>query len=127
LLLVAAGSGVTQMLSITASVLGADDEPPAPLAAERDDVTSAGPTSEVTLVLDGRTTTFSVPRHHTVLDGAQQVRPDLPFAYKGGVCGTCRALVTHGRADMRRDYALDPAEVSADQTQHVPAVRRSAP
>ncbi|MDQ1050999.1 1,2-phenylacetyl-CoA epoxidase subunit PaaE [Streptomyces sp. V4I2] len=91
----------------------ADDEPPAPPAAERNDVTSADPTSEITVVLDGRATTFSVPRHRSVLDGAQQARPDLPFACKGGVCGTCRALVTHGRADMRRNYALEPAEVSA--------------
>ncbi|MFE9438832.1 1,2-phenylacetyl-CoA epoxidase subunit PaaE [Streptomyces sp. NPDC006602] len=91
----------------------ADDKPPAPPTAERDGVASVGPTSEITVVLDGRATTFSAPRHSTVLDGAQQARPDLPFACKGGVCGTCRALVTHGRADMRRNYALEPAEVSA--------------
>ncbi|UUU36543.1 phenylacetate-CoA oxygenase/reductase subunit PaaK [Streptomyces sp. CA-210063] len=90
----------------------ADEEPPAPPTAERDDVTSAGPTSEVTVVLDGRATTYSAPSHRSILDGAQQARPDLPFACKGGVCGTCRALVTHGRADMRRNYALEPAEVS---------------
>ncbi|MET8080973.1 1,2-phenylacetyl-CoA epoxidase subunit PaaE [Streptomyces sp. NPDC005303] len=91
----------------------ADEEPPARTTADHDDVTDDRPTSEVTVVLDGRATTFSAPRQSTVLDGAQQVRPDLPFACKGGVCGTCRALVTHGRADMRRNYALDPAEVSA--------------
>ncbi|WP_329333776.1 phenylacetate-CoA oxygenase/reductase subunit PaaK [Streptomyces sp. NBC_00663] len=91
----------------------ADEEPPATPTADHDDATDRGPTSEVTVVLDGRATTFSAPRHRTVLDGAQQTRPDLPFACKGGVCGTCRALVTHGRADMRRNYALEPEEVSA--------------
>lgn len=89
----------------------ADEAPPA--APVPDDTTGRGPTSEVTVVLDGRATTFAAPRHHSVLDGAQQARPDLPFACRGGVCGTCRALVTDGRADMRRNYALEPAEVSA--------------
>jgi ring-1,2-phenylacetyl-CoA epoxidase subunit PaaE len=91
----------------------ADEEPPAPVRAEPDDTAAALPTSEVTVVLDGRATTFRAPRTGSVLDGAQQARPDLPFACKGGVCGTCRALVTEGRADMRRNYALEPAEVEA--------------
>jgi ring-1,2-phenylacetyl-CoA epoxidase subunit PaaE len=54
-----------------------------------------------------------MPRDTTVLDSAQAVRSDLPFACKGGVCGTCRALVTGGEADMRRNCALEPAEISA--------------
>ncbi|MFC8088208.1 1,2-phenylacetyl-CoA epoxidase subunit PaaE [Streptomyces sp. NPDC057340] len=72
-----------------------------------------GPVSEVTITLDGRSTTASLSRERSILDGAQQTRPDLPFACKGGVCGTCRALVTDGSADMRRNYALETAEVDA--------------
>ena len=40
-----------------------------------------------------------------------RTRNDLPFACKGGVCGTCRALVRDGEVDMRRNYALDEDEV----------------
>ena len=47
--------------------------------------------SEVTIILDGRRTTTTVAAGTPVLDGAQRARPDLPFACKGGVCGTCRA------------------------------------
>ena len=47
---------------------------------------------EVTVILDGRTSTTTIEPGTPVLDGAQRVRPDLPFACKGGVCGTCRAL-----------------------------------
>ncbi|MGW5034987.1 1,2-phenylacetyl-CoA epoxidase subunit PaaE [Streptomyces sp. JHA19] len=72
-----------------------------------------GPVSQVTITLDGRSTTAALPRDRTLLDGAQQTRPDLPFACKGGVCGTCRALVTDGKADMRRNFALETAEVDA--------------
>jgi ring-1,2-phenylacetyl-CoA epoxidase subunit PaaE len=69
--------------------------------------------AEVTVVLDGRSTTVTVAPDVPVLDGAQKVRPDLPFACKGGVCGTCRALITHGEVRMRRNYALEQAEVDA--------------
>ena len=48
-----------------------------------------------------------------ILDAAQAARADLPFACKGGVCGTCRALVAEGEVDMRRNYALEEAEVDA--------------
>ena len=67
--------------------------------------------AEVTVVLDGRRTVSTVAPGVTVLDGAQRNRPDLPFACKGGVCGTCRALVTEGAVTMRRNYALEAAEV----------------
>ena len=77
------------------------------------DAAPDGPVSEVTLTLDGRSTVMSLPRDRTILDAAQRGRPDLPFACRGGVCGTCRALISDGEADMRRNFALDPAEVEA--------------
>jgi ring-1,2-phenylacetyl-CoA epoxidase subunit PaaE len=58
-------------------------------------------------------TTDAVSAGLTLLDGAQTFRADLPFACKGGVCGTCRAKITAGEVDMRRNYALEPAEVEA--------------
>ena len=73
----------------------------------------AGAGAAVTVVLDGRSSTFTLPPGTPVLDGAQQVRPDLPFACKGGVCGTCRARVVSGSAVMRRNYALEPEETAA--------------
>ncbi|WAL75091.1 phenylacetate-CoA oxygenase/reductase subunit PaaK [Kitasatospora sp. YST-16] len=69
--------------------------------------------SEVTLVLDGRASTLALPRDRAILDGAQRARPDLPFACKGGVCGTCRALVCEGKVEMRRNFALEEAELAA--------------
>lgn len=88
-----------------------DDVPPPPVRHEEAAV--EGPTSEVTLVLDGRSTTTTVPRDVPILDGAQRARPDLPFACKGGVCGTCRAKVVDGEVHMRRNFALEDAEVDA--------------
>lgn len=85
------------------------DEPPPELV--RADTGIAGDTSEVTVVLDGRSTTSAMSRGGSILDGAAATRHDLPFACKGGVCGTCRALVTDGEVDLRRNYALDDDEV----------------
>ncbi|WP_367325187.1 1,2-phenylacetyl-CoA epoxidase subunit PaaE [Streptomyces sp. HUAS ZL42] len=89
----------------------ADDEPVREV--HHKDAAAEGPVSQVTITLDGRSTTSTLPRERSILDGAQKTRPDLPFACKGGVCGTCRALVTDGKADMRRNFALEPAEVDA--------------
>ncbi|MDX2764880.1 phenylacetate-CoA oxygenase/reductase subunit PaaK [Streptomyces europaeiscabiei] len=89
----------------------ADDEPVR--EARHEEAAAEGPVSEVTVTLDGRSTTAALSRERSILEGAQRTRPDLPFACKGGVCGTCRALVTDGKADMRRNFALEPAEVDA--------------
>jgi len=86
------------------------DVPPPVL--ERPDAVVEGDVSDVTISLDGRTTTAPIPRATTILDGAGATRNDLPFACKGGVCGTCRALLVSGEVDMRRNYALDDDEVA---------------
>ncbi|MFB4262346.1 1,2-phenylacetyl-CoA epoxidase subunit PaaE [Nonomuraea sp. GTA35] len=87
------------------------DAPPPPPRRAGNELTGA--TTELTTVLDGLRTTSTVSRGTTLLDGAQAGRGDLPFACKGGVCGTCRAVVREGEVDMRRNYALEPAEVAA--------------
>jgi ring-1,2-phenylacetyl-CoA epoxidase subunit PaaE len=88
-----------------------DDVPPEPVRGDEETVT--GPSSQVTIVLDGRSTTLALPRDVPVLDSGQKVRGDLPFACKGGVCGTCRARVTDGEVEMRRNFALEAEEVEA--------------
>jgi ring-1,2-phenylacetyl-CoA epoxidase subunit PaaE len=87
-----------------------DAPPPRP---RRADGVPAGATSVLTTVLDGLRATSVVSRETTLLEGAQATRSDLPFACKGGVCGTCRAVVREGAVDMRRNYALDGHEVDA--------------
>ncbi len=85
------------------------EPPPEPVRAEHEAVDG----SAVTVILNGRATTLLLPRTVSVLDGAQRVRGDLPFACKGGVCGTCRAKVTDGEIIMQRNFALEDDEVAA--------------
>ncbi|MGH3212761.1 MAG: 1,2-phenylacetyl-CoA epoxidase subunit PaaE [Trebonia sp.] len=86
------------------------DEPP--VEAVHDDA-PVGAGASLTVILDGRSSTLVLPAGTPVLDGAQKARPDLPFACKGGVCGTCRARVVSGTAVMRRNYALEQREIDA--------------
>jgi ring-1,2-phenylacetyl-CoA epoxidase subunit PaaE len=90
----------------------ADDEP-APEPLRHPDGSPAGPQARASVTLDGRTSTASVPLDTPLLDALQRTRPDLPFACKGGVCGTCRARLVSGEVHMRRNYALEPAETAA--------------
>ena len=91
------------------------DEPPPELVrdAAAPGAGSGRLTSEATVVLDGLSSTATVARDRPLLDSAQETRADLPFACRGGVCGTCRALVREGEVEMARNYALEPAEVEA--------------
>lgn len=89
------------------------DEPPPEVHRSADDTAAVSEGSDVTVVLNGRSTRLTLPRTEPVLDGAQKVRADLPFACKGGVCGTCRAKVTAGEVTMRRNFALDDDEIEA--------------
>ncbi len=88
------------------------DEPPPTLRRGSGEALD-GATSEVTVVLDGHATTAPMPRDRPVLDSARARRGDVPFACKGGVCGTCRARVVEGEVDLVRNYALEPAELAA--------------
>ena len=51
------------------------------------------------------------PDDVAVLEAALRVRADLPFACKGGVCGTCRARLVEGTVQMDVNYALEPDEI----------------
>jgi ring-1,2-phenylacetyl-CoA epoxidase subunit PaaE len=73
-----------------------------------------GEGSEVTITLDGRSSTFRLKGADVpVLDAVLRVRSDAPFACKGGVCGTCRAKVLEGEVAMDTNYALEPDELAA--------------
>jgi ring-1,2-phenylacetyl-CoA epoxidase subunit PaaE len=70
-------------------------------------------TAEIEFTLDGMTSTVSTPvdANESVLNAALRVRPDVPFACTGGVCGTCRARLLSGDVRMTENYALEPEEL----------------
>lgn len=74
-----------------------------------------GENYKITFTLDGTSAESQSPMsaNETVLNAALRVRPDVPFACAGGVCGTCRAKVTSGEFEMEENFALEPDEVEA--------------
>ena len=68
---------------------------------------------KITFTLDGLTASINTPVHgrETILNAALRVRPDVPFACAGGVCGTCRAILVDGTVTMDENYALEPEEL----------------
>ncbi|WP_211879757.1 1,2-phenylacetyl-CoA epoxidase subunit PaaE [Pseudarthrobacter albicanus] len=70
-------------------------------------------TYKITFKLDGLQGEVASPTHarESILNAALRVRPDVPFACAGGVCGTCRAKVVAGAVTMDENYALEQDEL----------------
>lgn len=62
--------------------------------------------------LDGRSRSFNMKKGETsILDAAMAEGLDVPYACKGGVCSTCRAMLLEGEVDMDANFALEDYEV----------------
>lgn len=70
-------------------------------------------TYRITFKLDGLQGEVASPTHarESILNAALRVRPDVPFACAGGVCGTCRAKLVTGTVTMDENYALEQDEL----------------
>ncbi|GAA0937094.1 hypothetical protein GCM10009554_25120 [Kribbella koreensis] len=96
---------------VHAELFHVGDEAP---VARVEETTTDAEAAEVTVILDGRRSTFPLGEHgKAVLDATLAVRTDAPFACKGGVCGTCRAKVVDGTVRMDTNWALEPDEIRA--------------
>tara|TARA_B100001287_G_C22643344_1_gene511292 strand:+ start:448 stop:1512 length:1065 start_codon:yes stop_codon:yes gene_type:complete len=70
--------------------------------------------STIELILDGDEYEFALNSNaDNILDAAQKIGVDLPYACKGGVCCTCKAKVIDGKVSMDVNYALEEDEVDA--------------
>ncbi len=95
--------------SVHAEVFHVETAPPVRRTREE---TAPGEGADVTITLDGRRSSFTLPIDGpSVLEAALTVRADAPFACKGGVCGTCRAKVLEGTVEMDTNWALEPEEI----------------
>ena len=74
--------------------------------------TQSGPTSKITVKLDGRSFDFDLGFDgENILDAALKQGADLPFACKGGVCCTCKAKLLEGEVEMDVNWGLEQDEV----------------
>ncbi|MBB3017352.1 ring-1,2-phenylacetyl-CoA epoxidase subunit PaaE [Microvirga lupini] len=68
---------------------------------------------EATIIIDGRARSLSFEKGTaSVLDAATAEGLELPYACKGGVCSTCRAMLVEGEVDMDANFALEDYEIA---------------
>lgn len=69
--------------------------------------------TEVTVVLDGNHSTFTMEKDkESILDAGLRAGIDMRYSCKGGVCSTCRCKVLDGKVDMDVNYALEDYEIA---------------
>jgi ring-1,2-phenylacetyl-CoA epoxidase subunit PaaE len=66
----------------------------------------------VTLIMDGATHSFSMPKSEPILEQALQRGIDIRHSCKSGVCATCRSKLIEGQVDMDSNYALEDYEIA---------------
>lgn len=112
--------GPNEFMDTVRTALGAAGVPVDRLHIEHFDVTdlaAAAPpdtdavTDEVTIVLDGATTTAPYYAGNTLLQTARMAGLRAPSSCEIGSCGTCMGRLTQGSARMINNDALDQDEV----------------
>ncbi|NVJ88547.1 MAG: ferredoxin--NADP reductase [Flavobacteriaceae bacterium] len=68
-------------------------------------------TTEVTVLLDDEETTFSMQQSDNILAAALRNDLDPPYSCQGGVCSSCLAKVTNGKAVMTKNTILTDSEI----------------
>ncbi len=68
--------------------------------------------AEITIVLDDDEETFTMKKEKTILDIALAKGLDAPYSCQGGICSSCLAQVTQGKASMDTNTILSEKEVS---------------
>ena len=66
----------------------------------------------ITVIVDEVSTTFDMPQKQTILEAALDKDLDTPYSCQGGICSSCLAKVTEGKAVMRQNHILTESEVA---------------
>lgn len=67
--------------------------------------------SQVTVVLDDEDYSFSMSKNDIVLDAVLKQNIDAPYSCQGGVCSSCIARITEGKAEMVKNQILTDGEI----------------
>jgi len=67
--------------------------------------------TEITVILDEETTTFTMKQEKNILNAALEKDLDAPYSCQGGICSSCMAKVTEGKAIMKNNSILSDEEV----------------
>lgn len=77
------------------------------------DLADPGGEAEITVVIDGARTKFTLPANgDNIMHAAREHGADAPFSCTGGVCASCRARLREGRVEMDANFALGDEELA---------------
>ena len=68
--------------------------------------------TEITILVDDEETTFKMKSEDTILDAALENDLDVPYSCQGGICSSCIARITEGKAEMRKNQILTDSEIA---------------
>jgi ring-1,2-phenylacetyl-CoA epoxidase subunit PaaE len=66
----------------------------------------------VTILLDDEEKTFVMPQNKSILEAALENDLDAPYSCQGGICSTCIARITKGKAEMGKNQILTDSEIA---------------
>ncbi|MEM6685993.1 MAG: ferredoxin--NADP reductase [Bacteroidota bacterium] len=68
-------------------------------------------TSTITVVVDDEEFTFDMDASDMILDAALKQKIDAPYSCQGGICSSCIARITEGKAVMEKNQILTDSEI----------------
>ena len=67
---------------------------------------------QLTIILDDETHVLNLKKDEVILDAALLAGLDPPYSCQGGVCTSCMAKVTEGKAEMIENASLSDDEIA---------------
>jgi ring-1,2-phenylacetyl-CoA epoxidase subunit PaaE len=71
------------------------------------------PIATAQLTLQGAVHVIAMRAGETIVDAGLRHGLDMPYSCRGGMCCTCRAMLTEGEVAMDLNYSLEPWELEA--------------
>lgn len=66
----------------------------------------------ISITVDDVVETFIMSKSISILDAALERGLDAPYSCQGGICSTCIARITEGKAEMRKNQILTDSEIA---------------
>ncbi len=68
--------------------------------------------AKLVATLNGKTYTLNVPKGTTILQSLKAAKASPPYSCESGVCATCVATMTKGKAEMKACMALEEKDIA---------------
>lgn len=83
-----------------------------PITSEEENTQLFEGTCEITVIVDDEEETFTMDSKSTILTAALKQGLDAPYSCQGGICSSCLAKITDGKAKMVKNSILSEAEIN---------------